>query len=190
MRHERRDDRPQARARTGETDPARTAHTKPGTLLKSQIPIRTWAEWDDAVPGFVEIDLVGHEGGNSFGEFCFTLTVTDIATGWTVNRSVRNKAAKWVFEALDMSPPCSPSRSSASIRTTDRSSSTSTCSPTASPPDHVHPVPAREQERRRPRGAEELGTGPGPRRLPPLRHGRRTVAAQQDLFLGEAPLAL
>ena len=44
------------------------SRTKPGTLLKWQIPIRTWAEWDDAVPGFVEIDLVGHEGGNAFGE--------------------------------------------------------------------------------------------------------------------------
>jgi IS30 family transposase len=76
------------------------SHTKPGTLLKSQIPIRTWAQWDDAVPGFVEIDLVGHDGGVSSREFCFTLTVTDIATGWTVNRSVRNKASKWVFEAL------------------------------------------------------------------------------------------
>ena len=76
------------------------SHTKPGMLLKSQIPIRTWADWDDAVPGFVEIDLVGHEGGNASGEFCFTLTVTDIATGWTVNRSVKNKAEKWVFEAL------------------------------------------------------------------------------------------
>lgn len=77
------------------------AHTKPGSLLKSQIPVRTWADWDDAVPGFVEIDLVGHEGGNSSGEFCFTLTVTDIATGWTLNRSVRNKAQRWVFEALE-----------------------------------------------------------------------------------------
>jgi hypothetical protein len=76
------------------------SHTKPGTLLKSQIPIRTWAEWSEDVPGFVEIDLVGHEGGNSSGEFCFTLTVTDIATGWTINRSVKNKAAIWVFEAL------------------------------------------------------------------------------------------
>jgi len=80
--------------------PRGRSHTKPGSLLKSQIPIRTWADWDDAVPGFVEIDLVGHEGGNASGEFCFTLTVTDIATGWTVNRSVRNKAQKWVFEAL------------------------------------------------------------------------------------------
>ena len=77
------------------------SHTKPGTLLKSQIPIRTWAEWTEDEPGFVEIDLVGHEGGNSSGEFCFTLTMTDIATGWTVNRSVRNKAAVWVREAID-----------------------------------------------------------------------------------------
>ena len=77
------------------------SHTKPGTLLKSQIPVRTWADWDDHVPGFVEIDLVGHEGGNSTGEFCFTLTVTDIATGWTINRSVKNKAAVWVFEAIE-----------------------------------------------------------------------------------------
>jgi len=81
--------------------PRGRSHTKPGSLLKSQIPVRTWADWDDAVPGFVEIDLVGHEGGNASGEFCFTLTVTDIATGWTLNRSVRNKAQRWVFEALE-----------------------------------------------------------------------------------------
>jgi transposase InsO family protein len=77
------------------------SHTKPGSLLKSQIPIRTWAQWDDAVPGFVEIDLVGHEGGNALGEHCYTLTVTDIATGWTENRSVHNKARRWVIAALD-----------------------------------------------------------------------------------------
>jgi hypothetical protein len=77
------------------------SHTKPGGLLKSQIPVRTWSEWDEARPGFVEIDLVGHEGGNSFGEFCFTLTVTDVATGWTVNRSVPNKAAVWVAQAME-----------------------------------------------------------------------------------------
>jgi hypothetical protein len=76
--------------------------------LKSQIPIRTWADWDDAVPGFVEIDLVGHEGGVASGEFRFTLTVTDIAPGWTANRSVRNKAAKWVFEALEPVVACFP----------------------------------------------------------------------------------
>ena len=46
------------------------SHTKPGSLLKSQIPICTWAEWDDAVPGFVEIDLVSHDGSHVSGEFC------------------------------------------------------------------------------------------------------------------------
>ena len=76
------------------------SHTKPGSLLKDAIPMRTWADWDDAVPGFVEIDLVGHEGGNPSGEHAYTLTVTDIATGWTENRSVRNKAQRWVFAAL------------------------------------------------------------------------------------------
>jgi hypothetical protein len=77
------------------------SHTKPGSLLKDSIPIRTWAQWDDAVPGFVEIDLVGHEGGNALGEHAYTLTVTDIATGWTENRSLQNKAQKWVIEALE-----------------------------------------------------------------------------------------
>lgn len=75
--------------------------TKPGSLLRSQIPIRTWADWDDAKPGFVEIDLVSHDGGNSIGPFAFTLTVTDIATGWTENRSVSSKEAKCVLRALE-----------------------------------------------------------------------------------------
>ena len=75
--------------------------TKPGSLLKSQIPVRTWADWDDARPGFVEIDLVSHDGGNPAGTFAFTLTVTDIATGWTENRSVPSKAAPCVLRALN-----------------------------------------------------------------------------------------
>ena len=74
--------------------------TKPGSLLKSQIPIRTWAQWDEKAPGFVEIDLVGHEGGDAHGEYAQTLTVTDVFTGWTETKAVRNKAQKWVFAAL------------------------------------------------------------------------------------------
>jgi hypothetical protein len=49
----------------------------------------------------VEIDLVGHEGGQAEGEHAYTLTVTDIATGWTENRSVPTKARKWVVAALE-----------------------------------------------------------------------------------------
>jgi hypothetical protein len=76
------------------------ALTKPGSLLKSQIPMRTWADWDEHHPGFVEIDLVGHEGGDNNGDFACSLTVTDIATGWTEVRTVPNKAARHVFTAL------------------------------------------------------------------------------------------
>ena len=75
--------------------------TKPGSLFKSQIPVRTWAEWDDAVPGFVEIDTVFHDGGNRGGGHTFTLTVTDIATGWTENRSLPDRTAKHVVAALN-----------------------------------------------------------------------------------------
>jgi hypothetical protein len=75
-------------------------HTKPGSLLKSQIPVRTFAEWDQRRPGFVEIDLVGHEGGDPRGEFAYSLCVTDVASGWTEVRVVRNRARRWTFEAL------------------------------------------------------------------------------------------
>ena len=104
------------------------ASTKPGSLLKSQIPVRTRADWDDARPGFVEIDLVCHDGGNPAGPHAFTLTVTDIATGWTENRSVPNKTAKCVLAALnDIAYKMPRSRSWGWTLTTDRNSSTSTC---------------------------------------------------------------
>jgi hypothetical protein len=74
--------------------------TKPGTLLKKQVAIRTWAQWDEGKPGFVEIDLVGHEGGNASGDFCQSLDVTDVQSAWTETMAVKNKAQIWVFEAL------------------------------------------------------------------------------------------
>ncbi len=76
------------------------ANTKPGTLLKNQIPVRTFAEWDEQKPGFTEIDLVGHDGGDGSGEFVQTLDVTDVCTTWTETEAVRNKAQRWVFDAL------------------------------------------------------------------------------------------
>lgn len=76
------------------------SRTKPGTLLKHQIPIRMFSEWDEQRPGFVEIDLVGHEGGDPSGEYIQTLDMTDVCTGWTETQAVKNKARVWVFEAL------------------------------------------------------------------------------------------
>jgi hypothetical protein len=89
------------RLRQGAPRPIRRrGGTKPGTLLKHQIPVRTFAEWDDKRVGFEEIDLVQHDGGNPQGFFACTLTVTDVATGWTELRAVANKAQSRVFDAL------------------------------------------------------------------------------------------
>jgi hypothetical protein len=74
--------------------------TRPGSLLKKQIPMRTFSEWDEGQPGFVEIDLVAHDGGLAFGDYLQTLDMTDVYSGWTEVAPVRNKAQIWVFEAL------------------------------------------------------------------------------------------
>jgi len=74
--------------------------TKPGTLLKKDIPIRLGGEWDDAIPGFVEIDLVAHCGETTAGDYVNTLDVTDVCTGWTETAAVLNKAQVHVFSAL------------------------------------------------------------------------------------------
>jgi hypothetical protein len=63
--------------------PRGIATTKPGALLKQQVPLRTFAGWDDAAPGFVEADLVAHCGSQAAGAFLHTLVLTDVATGWT-----------------------------------------------------------------------------------------------------------
>ncbi len=57
--------------------------TQAGTLLKHQIPIRTFQGWNETLPGFLEADLVAHCGREAEGGYLYTLTLTDIATGWT-----------------------------------------------------------------------------------------------------------
>jgi len=57
--------------------------TQAGTLLKHQIPIRTFQDWNETQPGFLEVDLVAHCGIHAEGGYLYTLTLTDIATGWT-----------------------------------------------------------------------------------------------------------
>ncbi len=76
------------------------SYTKPGTLLKSQIPIRTFADWNENKVGFFEMDLVGHEGGNAQGHFAFTLNMTDVKTGWSEQMAVANKGQHAVFAAI------------------------------------------------------------------------------------------
>lgn len=75
--------------------------TEPGSLLKSSIPLKTWAEWDDTVPGFAEIDMVGHDGGDNNGQFGWTLCLTDVASTWVDARTIRSKGEKTVSAALE-----------------------------------------------------------------------------------------
>ena len=75
-------------------------HTKPGPLLKHQIPLRT-DRWDVHQPGFTEIDLVAHSGSCASGEFCHSLNLTDIHTTWTESRAVLGKSQQAVRQALD-----------------------------------------------------------------------------------------
>ncbi len=74
--------------------------TKPGTLLKHHVPIKT-DRWDVKEPGYSEIDLVSHSGNNARGEFLHSLNVTDIHTTWTETRAVMGKAQVRVQETLD-----------------------------------------------------------------------------------------
>lgn len=76
------------------------SRTKPGMFLKSQIPIRTFAQWNEQKPGFIEMDLVSHDGGEVKGIYAQTLSMTDIYTGWTETIGVKNKSQKNVFAGL------------------------------------------------------------------------------------------
>jgi hypothetical protein len=74
--------------------------TKPGSLLKHQVPLRT-DRWDARRPGYSEIDLVSHSGNCASGEFAHTLNLTDIHTTWTESVAILGKAQVRVREALD-----------------------------------------------------------------------------------------
>ena len=74
--------------------------TKPGTLLKKAIPVRTFADWDDVRPGFVEMDLVAHCGDSTHGEYLHTLNSVDVATGWCEPLVLANRSQRQVSAAI------------------------------------------------------------------------------------------
>jgi hypothetical protein len=75
------------------------ATTKPGTLLRKQIPLQT-NQWDESKPGFLEADTVAHCGESLSGMFVYTLDTVDIATGWTEQRTVWGKGETGVLEQI------------------------------------------------------------------------------------------
>jgi hypothetical protein len=82
--------------------------TKPGNLFKHQIQVRTFADWGDVIPGFLEADLVAHCGGNTNGSFLNTLTLTDITTGWTECLPLLRKSAGDVIIGLKLAQELLP----------------------------------------------------------------------------------
>ena len=81
--------------------------TKPGTLLKHHIPIKT-DNWDVRTPGFTEIDLVSHSGNSAAGDYCHSLNLTDIHTTWVETRAVLGKGQEGVRQALEQMRPALP----------------------------------------------------------------------------------
>ena len=75
--------------------------TKPGSLLREQIRIRTQFSWDEQKPGYFEVDLVAHCAESTAGEFLYTLTLTDIATGWTECQALLNRSQMGVTDAIE-----------------------------------------------------------------------------------------
>ncbi len=75
------------------------ATTKPGSLLKKHIPIKT-NQWDEHIPGFLEADTVAHCGSSMAGMFAFTLNAVDIATNWSEQRALWGKGERSTLEAL------------------------------------------------------------------------------------------
>jgi len=86
--------------------PARFEHphglstTKPGSLLKKAIPVRTYTPWDEDQPGFLEIDLVAHCGQTTEGQYLNTLTCVDLSTGWVECLALRQHTQQAVCEAI------------------------------------------------------------------------------------------
>src|SRR5271157_3257735 len=74
--------------------------TRPGSLLKKAIPVRTFTPWDEDQVGFLEIDLVAHCGGAIDGQYLYTLTCVDLSTGWIECLAVRQRTQEAVFEAI------------------------------------------------------------------------------------------
>jgi hypothetical protein len=80
--------------------PHGSSTTKPGSLLKNLIPVRTFTEWDEERPGFLEIDLVAHCGNTTEGQYLNTLTCTDLCTGWTDITAILHHSQEAVWEAI------------------------------------------------------------------------------------------
>ena len=87
-------------AARGQTGGRTRRRTVPSAAVRRSVAVRTFEEWDDPAPGFVKADLVAHSGPTAKGSFVQTLTLTDIATGWTECAPVLVREQRLLMEGL------------------------------------------------------------------------------------------
>jgi len=133
--------------------------TQPGTLLQHHIPLKT-DHWDVQAPGFPEIDRVSHWGSSAAGDFCYSLNLTDIHTGWTETQAVLGKSQEAVRATLETIRPTLPF----GLRGIDWDNGSEFIHDPFLPllPGAGHSIHARaalEERRQRPHRTEELDAG-------------------------------
>ena len=133
--------------------------TKPGTMLRNRIEVRTFRGWDDARPGFVEVDTVAHCGATTEGFHLWTVTGVDVATGWVEMDAVwARRRSGWgqryggctggfLSLCLDWTVTTGRIHKQGAVHLLRRQW------------DHLHQEQAVPEERQRPRGAEERSGG-------------------------------
>ena len=159
----------------------RYGRTKPGTLLKHHIPLKT-DHWDVTVSGFTELDLVAHAGHRADGEFAHSLNVTDIHTTWVETRAVLGRGEARVQTALEeirqvaaLPPPRDRLRQRVGVH------QQSPLSVLPGPGDPVHARATVQEGRQRPHRAEELDPRPQARGVLAVRHAGRRGRAERSL---------
>jgi len=143
--------------RRGRSIPSGAVRDQTGSLLRSEIPIRT-GTWDLSRPGYLEADSVAHCGGSLAGSFIWSLTYTDILSGWTEGGAVWNKGAAGVLAATRQVEERLPFALLDSIRTTAGNFSIITCGLTCESASRggVYPFPTLPLRRQRACGAKKL----------------------------------
>ena len=100
-------DRVLAPVRAGASGGRRRRNTYSSAVRRS-VPIRTFADWNDPVPGYMEADLVAHSGPSASGSFVQTLTLTDVATGWTECAALLFREQRLLSEVMTALRPALP----------------------------------------------------------------------------------
>jgi len=165
--------------------------TKPGGLLKKQIALRMGNEWSEDVPGYCEIDTVAHSGGAGDGDFFYTLSLTDVCTGWFEGAALRNKSRKETVDRLKSIQKRLPFK----ILGLDSDNGSEFINYHLKKllrraRDPIHPLSPLSQERPVPRRTEELQRGETPPGLRPLRHRGAFQAAVQGPCFNPVPRQL